>query len=499
MPTYFGTLMTNPRVVACLAAALAATGVSGCQKPEAPKAPPPPLVGVVESRRMDVPVIATPNGTTKALEQVTLRARVRGFITERHFQEGSAVTKDQLLIVIDEAPYKIALDSARAKQAEAEAAVRKAEQSKVRETTAAKVALDLAQLSLKQIEERRSRVLLARNAGSQEELDKAEADRKQYEAQVEADRANHDQAVADYDVGILSAQAQLQAAKAGVRDAELNLSYCRMTSPIDGRIGEALVKIGNLVGPGQEGGTFTELATIQQLNPIGVEIPTSSRYLERATRLLEQGLSVRLTHPGMEGDEEYPYVGEFYFIDNFIDPTTSTFLAKARIPNPQGALLPGEYVKLRMEVDSLKDVIVVPASAVMETEAGPVVYIVDKDSKVAVQRVEAGLTMYQGLRVLTGGLEAGVPVIVEGLQLIRPGIPVTVKPAVLVRPVDEKDFAAVMPTEAKDDAQKAAASPKGAAPDASAQKDEGPGGPRSAVKEEVDAAQSAQTSESEPK
>ena len=276
MPTNHGILMTKSRVAACLVAALAGAVFSGCQKPAPPAAPPPPLVGVVDSQKMDVPVIATPNGTTAALESVTLRARVRGFLTERLFEEGSTVKKDQLLLVIDEEPYKIALDRP-ARQAEAEAAVRKAEQSKVRETSAAKVALDLAQLNLKQIEERRSRVLLARNAGSQEELDKAEADRKQFEAQVNADRAAHDQAVADYDVGILSAKAQLEAAKAGVRDAELNLGYCRMTSPIDGRIGEARVKVGNLVAPGQEGGSFTDLATIQQLDPIAVDIPTSSR------------------------------------------------------------------------------------------------------------------------------------------------------------------------------------------------------------------------------
>ncbi|MDR3618162.1 MAG: efflux RND transporter periplasmic adaptor subunit [Paludisphaera borealis] len=443
MRTYFGLSTMNGRFAAGLVAVLAGASFSGCQKPPAPAAPPPPRVGVVDSRRMDVPVLATPNGTTRAAEVVTLRARVRGFLTERHFEEGATVKKGQLLLVIEEEPYKIALDSARAKQEESEAAVRKAEQSKAREVAASKVALDMAQLNLKQIEEQRSRKLLARNAGSQEELDRAEADRKQFEAQVQADRANHDQAVADYDVAILAAKAQLQAAKAGVRDAELNLGYCRMTSPIDGRIGVARVKVGNLVGPGQEGGSYTELGTIQQLDPITVDIQVSSRYLDKASQLVRQGLPAKLTRPGVEGEEVHPYIGECYFIDNYIDETTSTFLSKARIPNPHGTLLPGEYVKLEMKVDDLKDAIVVPASAVMETEAGPVVYIVDKDGKVAIQRVEAGLTMYQGLRVLTKGLDVGVPVIVEGLQMIRPGMPVKAEPAVLARPV-EKEAVAIL-------------------------------------------------------
>lgn len=418
------------------AATLAWAAFPGCSKPEAPRVPPPPLVGVVESRRMDVPIIDTPNGTTSAMEAVTLRARVRGFITERRFEEGSFVKKGDLLFVIDEEPYKVALDSALAKQAEADAAVRKAEQSKNREIAAAKVALDLAQLNLKRIEERRARVLLTRNAGSQEDLDRAEADRKQFEAQVEADNANYDQAMADYDIGILAAKAQLEAAKAGVRDAQLNLGYCRMTSPINGRIGVAQVKVGNLVGPGQEGGGFTDLATIQQLDPLSVDIRVSSRYLDRATQLVQRQAPVELTRPGVEGDEQHPYVGQLYFIDNFIDETTSTFLSKARIPNPNDSLLPGEYVKLKMEIQQLKDVVVVPAQAVSESESGPVVYVIDKEGKVAIQSVQAGLTTYQGMRVLFGGLEAGVPVIVEGLQMIRPGMPVTVQPATLARPIE---------------------------------------------------------------
>ena len=142
------------------------------------------------------------------------------------------------------------------------------------------------------------------------------------------------------------------AARAAVRDAELNLGYCRMFAPIDGRIGEAKVKVGNLVGPTSAGGgDFTELATIQQLDPMGVDVRLSSRYLDRATRLIRQGLTVRLFRPGLEGDQEHPYEGECYFIDNTVDQTTSTFLVKAEVPNPAGTLLPGEYVKLRMVVD----------------------------------------------------------------------------------------------------------------------------------------------------
>ena len=419
------------RAVRSLASAvgLGLVALAGCQKPAAQMTPPPPVVGVVESKRMSVPVMVTPNGTTRALEDVTIRARVRGFLTERHFTEGARVKKGDLLLVIDEEPYKVALMSARARMDEATSSLKKAEVVRNREVTSAQQDVDQALLLLAQIQERRIRSLLARNAGTVEEADRAEADRKKSEAQVQADRANHEQAVADYDVGIAAARAQVEAAKAMVRDAELNLGYCRMSAPLDGQIGEAKVKVGNLVGPDSAGGGgFTDLATIQQLDPMGVDVRLASRDLERIRQLVHEGLAVRLVHPGPDGPRDYPHEGSCYFIDNTVDEMTSTFLAKARMPNPGGALLPGEYVKLKFAVDHLEGAVVVPAVAVLETDAGPVVHVIDPAGKVVVQRVEAAQT-FQGQRVITRGLEAGRAVIVEGLQMIRPGIVVKTEPA----------------------------------------------------------------------
>ena len=462
---------------------LAATGAGsllvGCGKPAAPPTPPPPRVGVIESKRMSVPVMAYPVGTTRALEQVTIRARVQGFLTERHFDEGATVKKGDLLLVIDEVPYKIALESAQAKQAEMEAAVRKAEQSRSREVATAQLALDQAQLFLYQIEEKRSRSLLVRNAGTREDLDKSEADRKRIEAQVEADKASLEQAKSDYEVAILSSKAQLAATRASVRDAELNLGYCRMVAPINGRIGEAKVKVGNLVGPGQTGGTYSELATIQQLDPMGVDIRISSRYLDRATRLVKKTIKVSLTRPGLDGDQDHPFDGELFFIDNMVDETTSTFLGKARVPNPQGTLLPGEYIKMKVQVDQLDDAVVVPEQAVMETDGGPVVYEVDKDSKVAIQKVNAEQS-YEGLRVLTKGLEPGVSVIVEGLQMIRPGIKVNPEKATLPQPIREQSTAS-SPKDQPPTTAKQAETPEPNRSGDMAQSSPTPGGPRSAV------------------
>ena len=164
------------KLASLVAAALAvvAAAQSGCERAQtgtqAPRAAPPAKVRVVVARKMNVPIIGRPNGTTKALSDVTIRARVKGFLKEKHFDEGSNVKKDQLLLVIDEQPFKVRVDQAKAVLDEAEAALKKAQQSKSREVAKAQVALDETQLQLDTVEERRERNLLARKAASQEDL-----------------------------------------------------------------------------------------------------------------------------------------------------------------------------------------------------------------------------------------------------------------------------------------------------------------------------------------
>jgi RND family efflux transporter MFP subunit len=455
-------------------AALGLLASAGCREPESRAEPPPPTVGVVEARRMTVPILSSPTGTTRSLREVAVRARVRGFLTEQAFEEGSFVEEGQLLFVIEEQPFQVALKSAEARRDEAEAALKKAEASRAREIAEAQLAVDDAQLELARVEERRQQTLTSRNVATQQELDEAVARRESYEAQVEADRAQLEQARADYDVNILAARARLDEAEAAVQSAGLDLGYCRMYAPIGGRIGEARVKVGNLVGPTAPGGADnTELATVQQLDPMGVDIRVSSRYLERFSRLIAEGLAVRLTRTGIEGERPYPHEGRVYFYDNQIDPRTSTFLVKAEVPNPEGTLLPGEYVKLEMTIDLLEDAVVVPEQAVAETQAGPVVYLIDDGGTVAIQSVEAAQT-YEGLRVVSAGLEPGRQVIVEGLQLIRPGIPVKAQPATLpdpVRPNPADEAPATVEEETPADADATSSDPS----------EVPPGGPRSAV------------------
>lgn len=409
----------------------ASVTIAGCSsRIEADRVPPPPVVSVVEARQMTVPIMAEPIGTTVALQQVSIRARVRGYLKEILFKEGGDVKKGQLLFVIDEAPFKAELDAARAKLEQAQAALKKAQDSKAREVATAQVALSKSLLDLAEVEERREQVLYKRNASSIEDVQRKQALRKRDAAQVDADRASLEQAQADHDTSILAAQADVDGAKAKVINAEIDLSYCRLFSPIDGRIGLAEVKLGNLVGPATSGGNadYTELAVIRQLDPMGVDMQVSSRHLERVTQLMAQGLPVEVYRPGLQGEEARRYAGKATVIDNTIDPTTSTFRVQAEVPNSQKALLPGEYVKADVKVGEVKDAVVVPEQAVIESQAGPSVYTVDSQGKAAVAMVKATF-IYQGLRVLESGIQPGQKVVVEGLQLVRPGITVKAEPA----------------------------------------------------------------------
>jgi RND family efflux transporter MFP subunit len=405
--------------------------ISGCSSPAgAERVPPPPVVSVVEARRMTVPIAAEPIGTTKAIQEVSVRARVRGFLKEMHFVEGGDVKSGQLLFVIDEEPFKAKLAETRAKLDAAQANLKQAQDSKAREIATAKRAVGKATLELAEVEERREIALFKRNATTAEEVQKKQALRVRDAAQLEADQANLEQSKADFETNILTARADVEGAKAALLEAEINLSYCRMSSPIDGRIGLAEVKLGNLVGPASAGGggDYTELAVVRQLDPMGIDIQVSSRYLDRVSQLIGQGLTFEIFRPGIAGDQGRRFPGKATVIDNTINATTSTFLMQGEIANPNKSLLPGEYVKANAKVGEVKDAVVVPEQSVVETQAGPAVYIVDDQGKVNITPVRATFT-YEGLRVVESGLKPGQNVIVEGLQLVRTGMTVKTRPA----------------------------------------------------------------------
>ena len=305
--------------------------------------------------------------------------------------------------MIDEQPFKVRVDQAKAALDQAEAGLKKAQQSKSREVAKAQVALDETQHQLDRIEERRERNLLARKAASQDEYDKAKTTAEKSTAQVDAAKAALEQALADYDINILGAQAQIEKARADLESARIELGYCRMSSPIVGRAGELQVKPGNLVGPAAGSSDTTSLLTVQQLDPMGVDIRPASRYLPLIEKLVKAGLDVKIS---LQGKQPHPHVGKVVFVDNTVDPTTSTVLVKAQVPNPEHTILPGEYVKVELNVGDYAGVVVVPDRAVVEAQEGSRVLTVDSENKVQVTIVKV-LDSYQGLLALESGITEG--------------------------------------------------------------------------------------------
>lgn len=397
------------------------TVLSGCGGSRNGATVPPsvtqPSVTVVRAGKMNVPLIGHPTGTTRALSEVTIRARVKGFLREKNFIEGQNVRKGQLLLVIEEKPFQVKVQQARAALEEAQATLKRAQETKSREIAAAQVALDETQMRLDQLEEKRERSLLARKAASQDDYDQAKAKADKSAAQVDSSKASLSQALSDYDINILAAQAKVDQAKADLEAAEIDLGYCRMSSPIDGRVGELQVKLGNLVGSATGSTDTSSLVTIRQLDPMGVDIRPASIYLPIITRLVEKKLPFTLR---IQGQRSHPHVGRLMFVDNSVDPTTSTVLVKGDLPNPDQTILPGEYVKVDLNVGDYADVIVVPEQAVVETQEGFRVLIVDDQDQVRESMVKT-LDTYQGLAVLESGVSEGQRVIVEGIQLVRPG------------------------------------------------------------------------------
>ena len=313
-------------------------------------------------------------------------------IKQKHFTEGSNVKNGQLLLVIDEEPFKAKVARAKAVLEEAGATLKNTKESRTREIWEAQVTLAETQLKLDRVEERRERDLLARNAASQEHYDRAKAKGEKSVAQVQLSTAILQEAFADYDINILAAEANIEKAHADLDAAEIELGYCGIKSPIDGRAGELKVKLGNLVGPGA-GATDTSLLTIQQLDPMGVDLRLASRYLPIITKLVESGLEVKLN---VQGKLPHSYTGKVIFLDNTVDPRTSTVLVKAEVPNPDQTLHPGEYVKAELKVGEYADVIVVPEQAVVEVQEGSRVLVVDGQNKVQVKIVKV-LDTYRGL------------------------------------------------------------------------------------------------------
>ena len=358
------------------------TGCKGKDTPGIARAPERAEVGVVEVAAEPVAQHREVPGRTTPFRVAEVRARVNGIVLERAFKEGADVAQGQTLFRIDPQPYQATLDSAAATLARAQAN---------QETTGQQA--------------ERYTALISRGAVSKQE---------------------HDNALGAQKV----AAADVAAGKAAVQAARINLGYTKVTSPISGRIGRAEVTEGAYVQAGQA----TLMATVQQLDPIYVDLTQSSAELLHLRRQLESGEIVRSGEGAkvsllLEDGTVYSEAGTLQFSDVTVEPSTGSITLRALFPNPNKQLLPGMFVRARLEVGTTPDALLVPQAALRRDAQGKAsVLVVGAEDKVEARPVEAPQIVGNKWRV-TKGLRVGERVIVEGVQKARPGSPVTVVPA----------------------------------------------------------------------
>ncbi|MFM2108172.1 MAG: hypothetical protein RLZZ513_1240 [Pseudomonadota bacterium] len=371
--------------------------IGGCSKKEDAKAPanaapPPPMVSVITVSPEQVTNISELPGRVEAVRTAEVRARVGGIVQKRYFNEGSEVRAGQPLYQLDPAPYMATFASARATVGQAEANVTRAE-------------ANLAQATTKL---NRYRNLVESNAVSKQEFDDLSSAQKLATADVSA------------------ARAAVDTARATQETAKLNLSWATVSAPISGRIGRTLITEGALVTANDP----NPLAIIQQLDPIYVTLSQSSVEMARLREVMGQsgknGVKAKLTLVTEDG-RPYPQGGQLLFSEAVVDPQSSSVILRAQFPNPQRTLLPGMYVRVRVEQGVRPGTITVPQQAVMRTVDGSLVMTVDAEGKVAPRPVKTE-GAYGTHWIISSGLKAGDTVIVEGLQKVKPGAPVKALP-----------------------------------------------------------------------
>jgi membrane fusion protein, multidrug efflux system len=358
---------------------------SGCENGhgEQEAAPPPiPEVAVVTLSTQTVLLTTELPGRTSAFRIAEIRPQVSGIIQKRLFTEGAEVKARDVLYQIDPAPFQAALDNAKAYLAKAE-----------------------ANLPAVRSKAERYKKLMASNAVSQQDYD---------------DRA----------AALLQAEAEVEYWKASVKTAHINLGYTRITAPISGRIGRSNVTDGALVTAYQP----QELTTIQQIDPIYVDVAQSATELQRLKRSLDAG---RLKQSGeghkkvnliLQDGTPYPVEGTLQFRDVSVDPTTGSVILRAIFPNPDGILLPGMFVRAVVQEGVAERAILAPQQGVSRNSKGePIALIVDEAGQVQQRRLILDRAI-NNQWLVTSGLSGGERLIVEGMLNVRPGITVTVVP-----------------------------------------------------------------------
>ncbi len=406
---------------AALIALAALITVAGCSKSEhtaAAAQPPPPTVIVAPVTQKTVPIYSEYVGQTRADNTVELRARVEGILQKVYFKEGMPVRKGQLLFTIDKRPFDAALQSAKAVALKAVSDLAQAQQRT--DVLQAQAQLADAQAVLAKADQDVARLapLAKEKAVTEQDLDAAIAAQKSAKATVEARQANLTNLEAAVKYTIERARAEVSASNAKITQAQLDLSYCDIYSPISGVIGFLQVDEGNLVGRGDA----TLLATVSASDPLLVDFSVSEiEYLKLTEAKTEGRAASNLRFDLLLSDESiHPYQGTFKVLDRTVDPTTGTLKVEATFPNPGSHLRPGQFARLRVAVDEKENAILVPQRAVQELQGAKTVMVVDDKNMVSVRSIKLGDKADKEIVVLEG-LNPGDRVIVEGMQKVRPG------------------------------------------------------------------------------
>jgi len=363
-------------VPAALLAAL--VGVSGCRSEATPDAQAPaPQVSVASALERDVTEWDEFTGRLEAVESVEIRPRVTGYIESVNFTEGSTVHKGDLLFVIDPRPYRADLSKAEAELARAVA---------------------------------RSELAASDAARSEKLVDIKAVSREEYDERINGSR---------------EAKANVAAARAAVDSAKLNLEFTRITAPIDGRIGKAVVTAGNLVTGGSN--TATLLTTVVSLDPMYVTFEGDEQiYLKynELSRRGERASSRDAANPvlmGLANEDGYPHRGAMVFVDNQVDSRTGTIRARASFGNKDGFLTPGLFARVKLLGHNSYHAVLVDDRAIGTDQSQKFVYVIDAQNKIAYRPVKVG-RLTDGLRIVQQGLQSGETVVVNGMQRVHPGV-----------------------------------------------------------------------------